>query len=125
MLAEKSFSIKSSMRFVAICIGMILYGCASVHNSADFERHHYSQVVEPFDRNDVMYFDATFSTQFPDDDAVAEQTRMEWLEKWLEQRKICGNGYEIVTRRPIDMLEYNPAHHDVRYEFKCLPAPPE
>lgn len=120
---EKISSINKAMRFVAICIGMILYGCASIHESQDFERHRYSQVLEPFDRNDVMYFDATFSAQFPDEDAAAEQIRMGWLEGWLEQRTLCGNGYEIVTRRPIDTTEYNPAHHDVRYEFKCIPAP--
>ena len=106
--------------------GLILCSCASINNSPDFARHRYSQVMEPYDRNDVVYFDVTFSPQYPDDDAAAEATRMEWLEGWLEQRKMCGdNGYEIVTRRQFEMMEDNPAHHDIRYEFKCGSPPAE
>jgi hypothetical protein len=118
MPAEKVLSISRSLPLIVI--GLVLSSCASIHESADFERHRYSQVTEPYDRNDVLYFDVTFSAQFPDDDPEAEAIRMKWLDAWLEQRKLCGgNGYEIVTRRPFDTMEYNAAHHDVRYEFKC------
>ena len=113
-------------RLLIIWGGLILCSCASINNSPDFARHRYSQVMEPYDRNDVVYFDVTFSPQYPDDDAAAEATRMEWLEGWLEQRKMCGdNGYEIITRRPFEMMEDNPAHHDIRYEFKCGSPPAE
>jgi hypothetical protein len=125
MFAKDISSVYKVMPFAATCMCVILSGCASINNSPDFERHRYSQIVEPYDRDDVLYFDATFSPDFPDDDAVAEQKRMKWLEDWLAQRKFCGNGYEIVARRRIDTLEYNPANHDVRYEFKCLSAPPD
>jgi hypothetical protein len=109
-----------------ITFGLFLCSCASIHESADFERHRYSAVTEPFERDDVIYFDVTFSPQFPDNDAEAEATRMEWLDGWLEQRKMCGKrGYEIVKRRPFEMMEYNPANHDIRYEFNCGPAPAE
>lgn len=109
---------------ILILSALILWSCASIHDSPDFERHRYSQVVEPYDRNDVLYFDVMFSAQFPDDDAAAEATRMEWLEGWLEQRKLCGeSGYEIVLRRPFEMMEDNPARYDIRYEFKCESPP--
>jgi len=96
-----------------------LVACASVHESPDFERHRYSQLTEPFERNDVVYFDVTFGPNFPDGDPAAEAKRMEWLSAWLDQRKMCLNGYEILQRRPFDTLENNPARHDIRYEVKC------
>lgn len=122
-----AINISPMSRWIQIVLGgLVLCSCASIHESADFERHRYSQVTEPFDRDDVIYFDVTFSAQFPDDDADAEATRMEWLEGWMEQRKMCGDkGYEIVTRRSFEMMEYNPANHDIRYEFKCGSAPAE
>ena len=123
MPAEIVSSIARLIGIVSICSGMLLGACIDIHKSADFERHRASQIVEPYDRNDVMYFDVTFSAQFPENDPAAEATRMEWLEDWLEQRKICPEGYEIVTRRPFESLEYNPAHHDMRYEFTCRAQP--
>lgn len=96
-----------------------LAACSSLHESPDFERHRYSQLSEPFDRNDVVYFDVTFDPNYPDGDPAAEAKRMEWLSSWLEQRKMCLDGYEILRRRQFDMLESNPARHDIRYEVKC------
>jgi hypothetical protein len=120
--AKKFFPAGRAM--VIVLCGLIVSSCASINDSPDFARHRYSQVMEPYDRNDVVYFDVTFSPQFPDDDAAAEATRMKWLEGWLEQRKMCGdNGYEIIVRRPFEMMEDNPAHHDIRYEFKCGSPP--
>lgn len=92
--------------------------CADMHKSADFERHRYSQLVVPYDRNDVMYFDVTFNAEFPDNEA-AEATRMEWLKSWLEQRNMCAESFEVVVRRPFDPMEDNPARYDIRYEVKC------
>jgi hypothetical protein len=94
-------------------------GCASIHESPDFVRHRHSQLTEPYDRNDVVYFDAMFDPNYPDDDPVAEAKRMEWLSSWLEQLHMCPDGYEIVKRRPFDMLESNQARYDIRYEVKC------
>lgn len=97
---------------------VLLSACTDIHKSADYERHQYSQLVVPYDRTDVMYFDVTFNAEFPDDEA-AEATRMEWLMAWLGQRNMCADSFEIVDRRPFDAMENNPAHHDIRYEVKC------
>ena len=102
----------------ALIVGS-LTACASLHESPDYERHRLSQLTEPFDRNDVVYFDVTFSANYPDGDAAAEAQRMQWLERWLEQRKMCPDGHEILKRRPFDMFENNPARYDIRYEVKC------
>jgi hypothetical protein len=104
---------------VSMFLISLLYGCGNIYESADFKRHQFSQFVTPYDRNDVMYFDATFNAQFPDNDETAEEVRMEWLTAWLEQRNMCPEGFEIVTRREFELLENNPARHDIRYEVKC------
>ena len=48
---------------------------------------------------------------------------MDWLQGWLGQRKMCPYGYTILNRRDFGDLEYNPARHDVRYEFECRAEP--
>ena len=101
-----------------LLVALFASGCADVHKSADFERHRYSQLSEPYDRKDVMYFDATFTAEFPDNEA-GEAERMEWIQAWLDQRNICAEGFEIVTRRPFESMESNPARHDIRYEVTC------
>ena len=44
---------------------------------------------------------------------------MQWLESWLEVRKLCENGYVILERREFDFLEHNPARYDLRYKVQC------
>ena len=101
---------------------LALSGCAQMHESPDYIRHTYSQVSEPFDRNDVFYFDVRFDPNYPDGDPAAEAVRMQWLSEWLEQRGMCPNGHEVVERREFDMLEHNPARYDIRYEVRCTVA---
>lgn len=98
---------------------LLLTACASIHESPDFTRHRYSQLAEPYDRKDVVYFDAIVDANYPDDDPGAEAQRLQWLSEWLEVRKMCPGGHEVVARRPFDMLEYNPGNYDVRYEVRC------
>ncbi len=94
-----------------------------MHESPDFQRHRLSQVVVPYDKNDLIYFDVTITPEYPDDDAAAEETRMKWLGQWLDTRGMCPSGFEIVERRPFEFLEDNPARHDLRYEVRCRTEP--
>ena len=99
----------------------------SMSNSADYDRHRMSRLVMPMDgvgSQDTMVFEATISPTYPADDPAAEEQRMAWLASWLEVRKLCPAGYEILERRPFETLEYNPAHHDLRYELRCQSADP-
>ncbi|MBT8444935.1 MAG: hypothetical protein HKN81_04745 [Gammaproteobacteria bacterium] len=97
----------------------LLSACDSIHESKDFERHRYSQLSEPRDRDDVLYFDVKFDANYPEDNDVAEEIRMEWLEAWLKQRKMCNDGYGIDSKRPFDAMEYNPGQYDRRYIVEC------
>ena len=108
---------------VAMGAALLLAACTDIHQSRDFERHRFSQLVVPYDRNDVVYFDVTFSPDMPDQNDAAEARRMEWLESWLAARKLCPAGYDILARRPFDFLEDNPARHDLRYVVSCASAP--
>ena len=100
---------------------LVLAGCASaLDKSADFDRHRYSQLMQPFDRPDKIYFDVIFGPDFPADDPTADRSRAAWLEAWLEQRRLCPAGYEVLDRRPFDYLEDNPAGYQQRWEIRCL-----
>lgn len=100
-------------------LASLLTACDGIHQSRDFERHRYSQLSEPRDRDDVVYFDVKFDVNYPEDNPVAEEVRMEWLQAWLEQRKMCADGYDIESQRPLDPMEYNPGQYDRRYVVKC------
>jgi hypothetical protein len=98
-------------------------GCASMHESPDFQRHRLSQVVVPSDKKDLFYFDVSVTPEYPDDDPAAEETRLQWLEQWLDTRGMCSSGFEILKRRPFEFLEDNPARYDLRYEVRCRTEP--
>lgn len=94
-------------------------GCSGIHESADFERHRHSQLVQPLTRPGVIFFDVRFSPAWPEDDPKAETARAEWLATSMKQRGLCMHGHEVVERRPFDWLEDNPAGYDERWEIRC------
>lgn len=111
---------RSNLLMVTVIV-VFLAGCASsLDKSEDFDRHRYSQLVQPFDRPGKIYFDVIFGPDFPADDPTADSTRTAWLEAWLEQRRLCPAGYEVLDRRPFDYLEDNPAGYQQRWEVRCL-----
>ena len=119
------YRLRPSVAASLIAATLAAGGCAAMHESPDFERHRYSQLSEPLDGSkDALYFDVMIDAKYPDDDPAAEQIRMEWLEAWLEIRKMCPDGYRIDDRREFDPMEYNPARYDKRYVVKCTPAAP-
>lgn len=108
----------------ALVASALLAACASMHESPDFERHRETRLTVPYDRNDVIYFDARFSPSYPDNNPAAEAKRMEWLQVWLDTKSMCAEGYEIVDRRPFRFEESNPGLYDIRYEVACTVSPP-
>lgn len=110
---------------IVAILPLFLWSCASLHESEDFQRHRTSQLVVPYDRKDIFYYDVTITAAYPDNDPDAEAQRIEWLEEWIEQRKLCPSGYEILNRRAFDFMEDNPARHDLRYEVSCISAAAE
>lgn len=88
----------------------------------DFDRHRFSQLVQPPGSGGALYFDVTFSPEYPRDDPAADAVRLAWLDGWLKVRRLCPAGREVVNRRPFDFLEDNPARHDERWEIACLPS---
>lgn len=105
---------------VAVIVVSGLNACStSIHDSKDYYRHRLSQLSVPSEGGDFVWFDVKLTPEYPDNNELAEQKRMEWLEGWLEKRKLCANGYEILERRPFDFLEHNPARYDLRYKVQC------
>lgn len=109
----------ADIRILLPALTALIVGCAGLHESPDYIRHRYSHLSEPYDRNDVLYFDAMFDSNYPDKVPAAEEKRMEWLSGWLEQLHMCPEGYEVLSRRLFDAFEYNPGRYDVRYEVRC------
>ena len=104
-----------------LVMAVFLAGCAAaLDKSADFDRHRYSQLVQPFDRPNEIYFDVIFGADFPADDPAADQSRAAWLDVWMKQRHLCPAGYEVLNRRPFEYLEDNPAGYQQRWEIRCL-----
>lgn len=109
-------------KFAIALIALPLAACGnmqSIHDSPDFDRHSLSQLSKPMDGGDYYWFDVKLTPEYPADSEAAEAVRMEWLSAWLETRKTCTNGYEILERREFDFLEHNPAQYDLRYKVRC------
>ncbi len=114
---------------VAALLGSVVIGLsagctAALDRSADFDRHRYSQLVQPFNKAGTIYFDVRFAADFPARDPAGDAARDVWLKDWLAQRRLCPDGYDVVERRPFDYLEDNPAGYDERWEIRCrVPVP--
>jgi hypothetical protein len=98
-------------------------GCAaSGPKTTDFDRHRYSQLAQPEGPSGPVFFDVTYSADYPRDDPQAEAARLAWLSGWLKLRRLCPAGFDVVSRRPFDYQEDNPARHDERWEVACRDA---
>ena len=112
------------MRHILVLV-VLVAGCSGTPTrSPDFDRHRYSELVQPRDHPDRIYFDVIFSPDFPADDPAADAARMEWLQGWLKLRHLCPTGHDVVVRRPFDFLEDNPGRFAQRWEIRCRAASP-
>ncbi len=108
-----------AMTALVVLLAAACSNMQSIHDSPDFDRHSFSQLSKPMDGGDYYWFDVKLTPEYPADSEAAEAVRMEWLSAWLETRKTCANGYQILERRPFDFLEHNPAQYDLRYKVRC------
>lgn len=104
----------------------VLAGCAMEQQSrADFERHNQSILRDSYAEPGMLVFEAKAGAAFPADSQSAEATRIQWLESWLTQRKLCPTGYEVLSREAIGAGEPNFHDMDLRYRLRCSEPPPE
>ncbi len=96
----------------------LIQGCAALDPNAQYDRHSYSRLSEVPDDNSALKFEARSSAAYPADDPQAEQTRMLWLQDWLEIRGLCKDGVDIEERvhsqRASDRFGY-----DLQYQVRC------
>jgi hypothetical protein len=103
-----------------LAVAVLVAGCTgNLDKSEDFDRHRYSQLTQPRDHPDRIYFDVSFGSDFPADDPAADKARMAWLQAWLKQLHLCPAGHEVTVRRPFDFLEDNPGGYQQRWEIRC------
>ncbi len=116
---------RAATRRPAITAALLgLSACGTLDQPSDFDRHRFSQLLVPYDRPGVMYFDVRFTAEYPQGEAAADAVRMSWLDGWLRQRGVCPAGAEVLEKRPFDYLEDNPARYDERWEIHCRAAVP-
>ncbi|MGD8977237.1 MAG: hypothetical protein PVG91_06490 [Gammaproteobacteria bacterium] len=109
-----------------LLLASLLAGCAMEQQSrADFERHNRSILRDSYAEPGMLVFEAKAGAAFPAESQSAEATRMQWLESWLAQRKLCPAGYEVLSRESIGAGEPNFHNMDLRYRLRCVDAPPE
>jgi hypothetical protein len=109
---------------LAVLLAAGTAGCAAPgQKNADFDRHRFSQLVQPYGQPEGqperLFFDVRYPPEYPRDDLAAEEARFRWLAAWLELRKMCPAGHDVVRRRSFDYLEDNPAGFTERWEVAC------
>lgn len=123
MERERDVMFAGRCRHTMVLLGSaisLLVGCtAALEQSADFDRHRYSQLVQPYNKPGAIYFDVRFDPEFPADTPAGDAARSRWLAAWLKQRQLCPDGFDVVARRPFAYLEDNPAGYDQRWEVRC------
>jgi len=111
---------------VALALAAVLAGCALEEKSrGDFERHNQSILRDSYAEPGMLVFEAKAGAAFPADSQSAEALRMQWLDAWLVQRKLCPNGHEVQSRELIGVGEPNFHDMDLRYLIRCTDAPAE
>ena len=106
-----------------LAAGVLLAGCAAMHESADFDRHTMSNIWRSHADDTRLIFDADLNDKYPDDEA-GEAARRQWLTAWMEARGYCPQGFEILERRRYRPGEFNRYNRDLRYELRCTVAAP-
>jgi len=108
-----------------LAVTILMAGCEQLHESADYERHTQSRISQPLSGGDFYWFDVKLTPAMPLENETAEQQRQVWLQTWLQQRKLCPAGYEVLERRPFEFQEHNPERLDIRYKVRCVVESPE
>jgi len=111
-------------RVAVVLLAATLAGCALEERSrADFERHNQSILRDSYSDPGVLVFEAKAGSAMPADSTSAEATRMQWLDDWLAQRRLCPAGHEIVSRQVIAPGEPNFHDMNLRYLVRCSEPP--
>jgi len=118
-MRKVEFTVLRSAAIAAVAT-LWIAGCSTdLHQSPDYYRHSLSQLIEPIGGGCFLWFAGRLTPESPANNAPTEAARMQWLTAWLENRKICANGYTILERRQFDYMENNPAGYDLRYKVQC------
>lgn len=114
---------RKSLFCLAFALAAVLAGCVMEERSrGDFERHNQSILRDSYAEPGMLVFEAKAGAAFPADSQSAEDLRMQWLDAWLAQRKLCPNGHEVISREPIGAGEPNFHDMDLRYRIRCADA---
>lgn len=96
------------MRALALIAALALAGCESHDRmmATDFKPTGPGQ----------FEFKTLAAPQYPLDTAEGEAARMRMLDEWVSKNAYCANGYEIISRQPVQRTAFV---HDVYYRGRC------
>jgi len=115
-----------TVAILSILIFPLLSGCVFEERSRDdYERHNLSLLEVSRRDSSILIFEAKAGPAYPEDSATAEAKRMAWLQSWLGRQGYCPGGHETISRRRIESGDINFHDMDLRYEVRCVDAPPE
>ena len=97
---------------------LVVFAGACRSGPVSYDRHNLSRLWVP-EGTDQIYFDAAITPQYPRDSATAEAARQAWMAEWMDLRKICNAGFDVVERREFTPEDDNPYLHDLRYVLRC------
>jgi hypothetical protein len=125
-----------------LLLSVAISSCSSVDGTHDYRYRTYNY-YEPFrslnryPMSDFYYIPAAptmhykmrawATVEYPNNKPEAEAVRIEWLEKYLREEKLCGNGYEILSRtRTFEMWHrsslQNPGDENVSSKEDIIPS---
>jgi hypothetical protein len=103
--------------FIFVCAAFLIGGCASMDRNRVSSFEPYTDITG----NMMFKFRAdTDSITYPESSEKSEAIRMEWLEEYLRSNTLCGQGYEIIERKPMvkSSTSSGPVH-SVYYVGRC------
>lgn len=86
------------------------------------DRHSMSRLYISPSGSDIV-FEASVGPDYPLDSAAAEAEREAWMSQWLDRKRMCQDGFEIMDRQEIGSAIDNPYQHDLRYTLRCVSPP--
>jgi hypothetical protein len=102
------------MRVLAIATVVLLVGCAPFTDQTRVDS------LTPGDAGGFTYSAATNTVMTANEDGEAERIRREWLAESLTAAGLCSNGYQVESRRFVQVEGVFANGGDIVYAGRCL-----
>ena len=106
---------KNGIASIAIVLAFALI------NACSYDRIVFTRFEPPrIEKADIYRFTAFSDSIYPLESKEAEQTRIAWLEVWLNNNGFDTDKYEIVSRQPILKVRGLGEVYDIYYDVRVI-----